>query len=260
MRLHRLPLLLASLAGLSAQDHGSITEKPFSTPQDREAGMRTYRSTCAFCHGLEGGGGSNGPSLTTGNFKHGNSDAELFRTITTGVSGTAMAAYPLDGKTIWQLITVIRAFNLAKGTQQASGDAANGARIFTAGGCVRCHTAGGEGGFMGPDLNGIGSRRTLGQLERSVLDPNAEVLPDYWTLRARTKSGQAVVGTRLNEDMTSFQIREPSGRLRSLWKADLVNYEIVHTSPMPSFQGKLQPEELKDLLAYLTSLRAPEVQ
>src|SRR6476646_11482613 len=116
MKLHRFPLLLVALAQLGAQDHGSITDKPYSTPEDRAAGMRMYRSTCAFCHGLEGGGGSNGPSLTTGHFKHGNSDAELFRTIQTGVSGTAMAAYPFDGKTIWQLITFVRSLNLLKGS------------------------------------------------------------------------------------------------------------------------------------------------
>ena len=97
--------------------------------------------------------------------------------------------------------------------------------------------------------------RTLAQLESSILDPNAEVSPDYWSLRARTKSGQTVTGIRMNEDMDSFQIREASGRLRSLWKAELASYEIVHTSPMPSFKGKLQPAELDDLVAYLASLR-----
>jgi putative heme-binding domain-containing protein len=224
------------------------------------AGMRTYRSTCAFCHGLEGAGGSNGPSLTSGRFKHGDSDGELFRTITQGVAGTPMVAHPLDGKQVWQLITFIRSLNLAKGAAQSKGDPANGARIFAANGCARCHTAGGAGGFVGPDLSEIGARRTLPQLERSVLDPNAEVLADYWTLRARTKSGQTVGGTRMNEDMDSFQIREPSGRLRSLWKAELASYEIVHTSPMPSFQGKLQPGELDDLVAYLASLRGGSVK
>src|SRR5262249_27142111 len=135
-----------------------------------------------------GAGGSNGPSLTTGRFKHGNSDGELFRTITQGVAGTPMVAYPLDGKQVWQLITFIRSLNLAKGAAQSKGDPANGARIFAANGCARCHTAAGAGGFVGPDLSAIGSRRTLAQLERSLLEPNAEVLPDYWTLRARTKS------------------------------------------------------------------------
>jgi mono/diheme cytochrome c family protein len=64
----------------------------------------------------------------------------------------------------------------------------------------------------------------------------------------------------MNEDMDSFQIREASGRLRSLWKADLAGYEIVRTSPMPAFKGKLQRDQLDDLIAYLASLRTPEAQ
>jgi hypothetical protein len=62
----------------------------------------------------------------------------------------------------------------------------------------------------------------------------------------------------MNEDMDSFQMLEPSGRLRSLMKSDLASYEIVRTSPMPSFKGKIQGAELEDLIAFLASLRTPQ--
>ena len=252
-----LTLLLPALLVLNAQDHGSITGNPFSTPEDQAAGAQSFKSACAACHGLEGAGGSNGPSLTTGTFKHGGSDEALFRTITKGVPDTPMVAFPLNGREVWQLIAFIRSLNIGKGAEQAKGNPAKGEQIFAANGCATCHTAGKAGGFTGPDLSEIGSRRSLAQLESSVLDPNAQVSPDYWSLRARTKSGQTVTGIRMNEDMESFQIREASGRLRSLWKAELASYEIIHTSPMPSFKGKLQTAELDDLVAYLASLRAP---
>jgi putative heme-binding domain-containing protein len=248
-------LLLPALVVLSAQDHGSITVNPFSSPEDLAAGMKFFRSACAGCHGLEGGGGYNGPSLTNGVFKRGGSDAELFKTITQGVPGTPMTAFPLEGSVVWQLVAAIRALNIGKGAVALKGDPGRGAAVFAAKGCARCHTVGFEGGLTGPDLSQIGSRRTLPQLMNSVLDPDADVAPEYWSLRARTKSGQSIAGIRLNEDMDSFQIRESSGRLRSLRKADLASFEIVHTSPMPSFQGKLQAAELEDLVAYLASLR-----
>jgi cytochrome c oxidase cbb3-type subunit 3 len=250
-------LIVPALATLQAQDHGSITGTPFSTPMDRIEGMRMFRSTCAACHGLEGAGGSNGPSLTTGTFKRGGTDEDLFRSITKGVPDTPMAAYPLDGSKVWQLITFIRSLNMGTRPDQVKGSPARGAQVFTDHGCARCHTVGstGAGGFLGPDLSEIGSRRSLADLETSVLNPNAAVAPEYWSLRSQTKSGQTVAGMRMNEDMDSFQIREASGRLRSVWKADLASYEIVHTSPMPSFQDKLQPGELEDLLAYLYTLR-----
>ena len=105
-------------------------------------------------------------------------------------------------------------------------------------------------------LRGSRKRRSLAQIESSVLDPDADVSPDYWSLRARTRTGQTITGIRLNEDMTSFQIREQSGHLRSLWKTDLASYEIVRSSPMPSFKGKISSGDLDDLIAYLASLRA----
>ena len=243
---------------LHAQDHGSISTNPFATPEDVNAGRRLFRSACAACHGLEGGGGSNGPSLTTGTFKRGGTDAELIRTITKGVADTPMAAHPMDGQKVWQLVAFIRAVNIGKGAAQSKGDPAKGARVFAANGCEHCHQVGGKGGFSGPELTAIGAQRTLAQLERALQDPNAEVDPDYWSLRARTKSGESISGIRLNEDMDTFQLRDSSGRLRTVWKKDLASFEVVRTSPMPSFREKLPAGDVEDLVAYLASLRAEE--
>ena len=241
---------------LAAQDHGNTVGSPFSTPEDVAAGAQSFRSQCAACHGLDASGGTAGPSLTSGIFRHGGSDEALFGTITRGVPGTPMLAFKLQGREVWQLISFLRSANLAKTAGQASGNSGKGAQLYNANGCGQCHIVSGAGGFSGPDLSGIGSRRTLAQLETALLDPDAEVDSDYWSLRARTKSGQTVNAIRMNEDTDSFQILESSGRLRSLWKADLASYEIVHTSPMPSYKGKLSRSEVEDLVAYLVSLRA----
>src|SRR5262249_22780290 len=74
-------------------------------------GASQFRANCAFCHGLGARGGGRGPDLTRAQKKHGNSDADLFRTINQGVPGTAM---PPNGATqqgvgmtddeIWQVI------------------------------------------------------------------------------------------------------------------------------------------------------------
>src|ERR1700730_1902794 len=248
-------LFLPALATLYAQ-HGSTTDRPFSTPDDEAAGAQSFRSQCAACHGGDATGGVVGPSLATGNFKSGGSDEALFRVITKGIPGTSMTAFRLNGREVWQLIAYLRAVNIGKAAEQAKGDPAKGAQVFNANGCGRCHTNGKAGGFIGPDLSEIGSRRSLAQLESSILDPGADVAADYWSVQARTKTGQTVTGIRLNEDMTSFQIREPSGRLRSLLKTELASYEIVRTSPMPSFKGKISSGDLEDLVAYLASLRA----
>jgi putative heme-binding domain-containing protein len=249
---------IPGLAPLRAQGHGSIVANPFSTPEDQLAGAQTFRSQCAACHGPDGVGSAAGPALNTGTFQRGESDEALFSNITKGVPGTPMVAFDLNGREVWQLIAYIRSLGIGHGAETAKGDPVKGAAVFRSAGCVQCHTAGGPGGFLGPDLSEIGSRRRLAQLETSILDPQAEVAPDYWSLRARTKTGQEITGIRLNEDMVSYQFREASGRLRTVMKSDLASHEIVRTSPMPSFKGKLARAELDDLIAFLASLRAPK--
>ena len=253
-----IPLLLALLAALQAQDHSNLTTNPYNSPEDLVAGMKLFLSTCAACHGREGAGGSNGPSLTTGTFKRGNTDEGLHNTIANGVPGTPMSAFSLRNREVWQLVAYIRELNVRKSAAKATGDSARGERVFADRGCGQCHTARGGGGFSGPDLGQIGLYRSLEQLESAVIDPNRDVAPAYWSLRARTKSGQTISGLRLNEDMDSFQIREASGRLRSVFKAELASHELVRTSPMPSFKDKLQKGELDDLVAFLASLRGAQ--
>src|SRR5581483_3391759 len=147
MRSQSLFLLLPALGLLNAQDHGNGLTNPYKTPQDLAAGSKLFRAACAACHGLEGGGGSNGPSLTTGVFKHGGTDEALHRTISSGIPGTPMSAFPLKDQEVWQLVAHIQELNLRKGAMKASGDRVHGAQVFAESGCVKCHTADSPGGF-----------------------------------------------------------------------------------------------------------------
>jgi len=260
MNIRRIFLILALSCLLGAQEHGSIAGNPFSTPKDVAAGAASFRSQCAACHGAEAIGGTVAPSLVSGTFKHGGSDEALFAVITRGVPGTPMAGFKLNGTEVWQLIAYLRSMNIAKAAGQATGDAAAGARVYAANHCANCHTIGTSGGYSGPDLSEIGSHRSLQQIESSILDPDAEVEPDYWSVQARTKSGQDVTGRRMNEDMDSIQIRESQGRLRSLRKPDLAALEIVRKSPMPSFKGRLNATDLQNLIAYLAGQRTVEAE
>src|SRR6202163_723639 len=71
---------------LFAQD-----KNPFAgSAQAAKVGESQFRANCAFCHGLGARGGGRGPDLSRAQKRHGNSDADLFRTINEGVPGTAM--------------------------------------------------------------------------------------------------------------------------------------------------------------------------
>jgi hypothetical protein len=52
-----------------------------------------------------------------------------------------------------------------------------------------------------------------------------------------------------------MQLMDEEGRLVSVDKSELREYRIIVESPMPSIRGKLTPEEVADLVAYLASLK-----
>jgi putative heme-binding domain-containing protein len=245
-------IVLFSLPVLA--QHGSTTVvNPYNSPEHGQAGAKLFRAQCAGCHGPDGAGTGAGASLTSGTFVHGGSDEALFRTISKGVPGTTMPAFSFSGLQIWELVTHVRALEIARGASQTKGDPQAGAAIFHAN-CVRCHVAGGEGGLTGPDLTTIGARRSNAELHEAISDPDSEVGSEYWSVAATTSTGRKVRGVRLNEDTFSFQIREENGRLLSLLKRDLKDVEVNRRSPMPSFKGKLSETQMDDVIAWLVNL------
>ena len=140
-----------------------------------------------------------------------------------------------------------------------AGDAARGKAVLEGkGACQSCHRIKGEGGRLGPDLTEIGSLRSAADLSRSILDPDVEIAPQNRPFRVVTRSGETVNGKLLNQDTFTLQMLDTKEQLRSFPKSDLREYAFIAKSPMPSFRDKLSPEEVADLVAYLSSLKAPE--
>jgi putative heme-binding domain-containing protein len=169
-----------------------------------------------------------------------------------GIPGTSMPASPGSGREGWQIVAYVRTLSAGRAGERAKGDGTRGKVLFEKHGCRGCHSIGGEGGSLGPDLSNVGLTRSLAQLRRSILTPNDDVSPEYWILRGRTKSGETISGVRLNEDTFSYQYVD-KGKLRSIMKSELAEHRTVRASLMPSFEGKLAPAELDDLIAFLAA-------
>jgi putative heme-binding domain-containing protein len=114
---------------------------------------------------------------------------------------------------------------------------------------------GANGSRVGPDLSDIGGLRRTVELERSLVEPNEEVLPQNRFYRAITKQGQTITGRLLNIDTFTVQILDSSEHLVSLNRSDLRESGFIENSPMPSYRGKLSSEELADVVTYLGSLK-----
>jgi len=214
-----------------------------------------FNQYCAHCHGPEGLGGR-GVNLTTGQYRHGGSDRELFKTIKKGVEGTEMPGSPLADNEIWKVVAFVRRLGAAGAEEKATGDPEAGRKIYeTKGGCAQCHFVNGRGGGLGPELSEIGLRRSLKFLHQSLTDPNAHVGDDYRTVTLVTAGGQSITGVLLNEDDYSIQVREMGGNLRSLGKSGLKDIKRESRSLMPSYASMLSAADLENMVAYLSSLR-----
>jgi len=264
--------LLFFVAGIlaAAPPTGAQAKNPYAgDAKVAKVGESQFRANCAFCHGLGARGGGRGPDLSRRPKKHGDSDQDLFTTISNGVPGTAM---PPNGATqqgvgmteteIWQVVTYIR--SVEKTGTAITGDAGHGRELFYgSAACATCHMFRGKGGRLGPDLTGAGTARSTEYLSDSMRNPSKrlaqgiseamkEFSEEYETVNVVAADGTKYQGTLLNEDSFSIQFLDRREQLHSFDKASLKSLQVSRESLMPAYDEKTLPEkDLQDLLAFL---------
>ena len=250
-------LLLAQIT-----DYSTLArQNPHTTTADVARGQRTFMGQCAGCHAPRGEG-AKGPPLNRGAFEHAQSDFELFRIIRGGIPGTEMpSSGQVSDKEIWQVVAYVRSL-AAGGGEPAKGNAAAGEALYAGkGGCTGCHlnrAAKSGGRAFGPDLTGIGRRRSAPHLRQSLVDPAAELPADFLQVSYEQR-GERVKALRLNEDTFSVRVQTFDGQVHSFWKSDLKGYQPDHgQTPMPSYRDRFTATELDDLVAYLSTVRGPQ--
>jgi cytochrome c oxidase cbb3-type subunit III len=244
----------------------SVASAQTPSAPDAATSATLYRTHCSACHGQRGEGGR-GAVLATAKLVHASDETSLIAVITRGVPGTEMLPARLESA---QIVGVARwILELGKTpVAQVAGDDRRGRGLYEKQQCTTCHAIRGTGGAFGPDLTDIGLRRGPEFLRRSLMEPEAYVpenfmqyrwfrpIPDNFLLvNAVNRAGEQISGARLNEDVFSIVIRDASGQVHSLQKAELrVLNKEWGKSPMPSYKH-LSNTELDDLAAYLSSLR-----
>jgi putative heme-binding domain-containing protein len=249
MRMRLLPLSLwIAMAGALLAQHSY-------TPADIQEGGRLFRANCVLCHGPEGDQVA-GIDLGHGRFRQTYSEDALVKIIQNGIAGTAMPPNNLQDFQAEIVVAYLRSIASSGRTVTGNGDAAKGKVLFAGkGNCASCHRVNGSGSRVGPDLSDIAALRRTVEIERSLLEPNEEILPQNRYYRAVTKQGETITGRLLNVDTFTVQMLDAKERLVSLQRQDLRESGFVNDSPMPSFRDKLSSQELADVVAYLVSLK-----
>lgn len=248
---------VATLDARQAADAAAYATKPLSEAgsADLTEGRRAYMAQCALCHGVDGSGGY-GPTLLVATLTRAADDAGLQRILANGIAGAMPGYGQANGvKRTWQLGAYVR--TLGRGSAGAiTGDASRGAAAYDTRGCASCHVVAGKGRIFGPELTAIGARRGPAYLKRALLEPAAEVPEGHVVVSVKTKTGQAIRGVRVSEDVFGLHVRDVQGRLHDFKKADLVALDReAGASLMPAMGSSVPLAEVDDLVAYLASLR-----
>jgi quinoprotein glucose dehydrogenase len=140
------------------------------------------------------------------------------------------------------------------------GDPANGFRLFKslpASQCMRCHKYDerddSPGGDAGPNLAGVGKAHDRKYLLQSLVNPGAVVAPGYGITAVNLKNGASLAGNLLKETDKTLTVATPE-KTWLIKRADIASF-TPPVSAMPPMAGVVKTEELRDMVAWLSTLK-----
>jgi putative membrane-bound dehydrogenase-like protein len=134
-------------------------------------------------------------------------------------------------------------------------DIARGRQTFQAS-CAVCHRIGGQGGLIGPQLDGIGARGAE-RLTEDILDPNRNVDAHFHLHSFTMKDGGTLAGFLKAEAGQVSILADAAGQEHRISKRDVEKSTVTPVSLMPPTFGQMLDEAVfADLLGYLLEERA----
>jgi len=270
-------------AAVSAAQTSPNTDR-LRNPQFIAEGAKLFAPVCgnAYCHGT-GGKGGGAPRLRG----RGLEPAYLFKTISRGISGTAMLSFnsEFSDEQIWKVVAFIMSDTatspvIAAETsapdkasvapprapdstgQSMIGIAEKGRALFfdssQSKSCHSCHSLNGEGTAIGPDLSRLSSETPRELLQKIVL-PRKIIDPRFATLNITLRSGDKIVGVKKEEDGDSIRVYDTTelpAVLRTVRKAEVVKRDTSNEPVMPKDYAAIY--SMKQLLDLITFLKAPK--
>lgn len=136
------------------------------------------------------------------------------------------------------------------------GDAGRGKELVlnhAAAQCIRCHQVGKDGSNLGPNLSKIGKTRKRSHLVTSMLEPNKEISAGYGTVELKTKDGKEISGLLARKEKTIWIITKADNSKEIVNPKNIASHTL--SSSMPPMGLIMKPEEIRDVISYLASLK-----
>jgi putative membrane-bound dehydrogenase-like protein len=132
-----------------------------------------------------------------------------------------------------------------------TGNAALGKTVFMKN-CSTCHTHGGEGGKVGPDLTGM-AVHPKAHLLTEIIDPSRNVEGNYRQYVVTMRSGKIMSGLLASETRTSLELVDAEAKRHTVMREDIGDVQTSVKSLMPEgFEKQLSRVDLVNLLEFLT--------
>lgn len=178
-------------------------------------------------------------------------------TTASGVGDTlAQGTRPAEnGPTPWTLRDLLPSLvDLGTGRLYENGQAA-----FRKGACGGCHAFAKEsdGSGYAPDLTGVSAKFSRDIILQSILEPSAEISPNFGQTTFTLKDGGTITGTVVDQDDTRVVIAPVLLAVQAtveIPRANIASEEMSDVSAMPpGLVSLFTREEVVDLMAFLES-------
>jgi uncharacterized protein len=130
-------------------------------------------------------------------------------------------------------------------------DAVRGQAVFKAQ-CSKCHTHGGEGNKIGPDLTGM-AVHPKAELLLNILDPSRSVEGNFRVYSIVTDEGRVLSGLLVADTKTAVAILDAEGKQQTVLRENIEQFTASTKSLMPDgFEKQVSPDDVANLLEFLT--------
>jgi putative heme-binding domain-containing protein len=117
--------------------------------------------------------------------------------------------------------------------------------------CAACHQIKGQGGLIGPQLDGIGSRGAERLIE-DILDPNRNVDTHFRLHSLKLRDGSTATGFIRGEVGQTTLLVDAAGNEQRIAKGDIAeNAELAQSLMPPAFGQLIEPAAFNHLLGWL---------
>ena len=142
----------------------------------------------------------------------------------------------------------------------SGGDAEAGRETFMThltAACIRCHRVGKTGSTVGPNLESVGLQRDRKHLLRAMISPSADIEEKYRTQTLVLNSGKIVQGLPLRRTGKVTVLANAQGKEVEVPNSEIDEAFEQKTSIMPEMTKTLSRREIRDVVAWLATLRKP---